>query len=166
MLRATGLKPEEVIKDSIRINERQNIVVVSAPTLERAEKYTPEDTSKGIIRGIPDYDTPEDIEGSLVNERNPGILHAKRMGHTNLAIIVFRGTDHPTGDRKCKVRFKTPYVVKKRQWERKLQDEETLRERQRSVHTNRNADGAGIKKDDFPALDDGAHSRVEKLRAM
>lgn len=248
ILRATGLKPEEVVKDSIRINERQNIIVVSAPTLESAEKYSalkelrigdktyevtaymtaPEDTSKGIIRGIPDYDTPEDIERSLVNERNPGILHAKRMGRTNLAIIVFRGTyvphyvyyrsyeyqcvlykkqyetcyacrrlghradvcpqpqvrrcrgcgsaeptddhrcepkcllcgrDHPTGDRKCKVRFKTPYLVKKRQWERKLQDEETLRERQRSENANRDADGAGIKKDDFPALDDGRQHR-------
>ncbi|KAH7986323.1 hypothetical protein HPB49_026021 [Dermacentor silvarum] len=183
ILRATGLQPEEVVKDSIRINERLNIIVVSAPTLESAEKYSalkelrigdktyevtaymtaPEDTSKGIIRGIPDYDTPEDIERSLVNERNPGILHAKRMGRTNLAIIVFRGTyvphyvyyrtyrrpkcllcgrDHPTGERKCKVRFKTPYLVKKRQWERKLQDEETLRERQRSENANRDADGA------------------------
>ncbi|KAH7949471.1 hypothetical protein HPB49_011035 [Dermacentor silvarum] len=112
ILRATGLKPEEVVKDSIRINERQNIIVVSAPTLESAEKYSalkelrigdktyevtaymtaPEDTSKGIIRGIPYYDTPEDIERSLVNERNLGILHANRMGRTNLAIIVFRGT--------------------------------------------------------------------------
>ncbi|KAH7974963.1 hypothetical protein HPB49_022059 [Dermacentor silvarum] len=200
ILRATGLQPEEVVKDSIRINERLNIIVVSAPTLESAEKYSalkelrigdktyevtaymtaPEDTSKGIIRGIPDYDTPEDIERSLVNERNPGILHAKRMGRTNLAIIVFRGTyvphyvyyrtyrrpkcllcgrDHPTGERKCKVRFKTPYLVKKRQWERKLQDEETLRERQRSENANRDADGAGIKKDDFPALDDGRQHR-------
>ncbi|KAH6944563.1 hypothetical protein HPB50_003989 [Hyalomma asiaticum] len=29
MLRATGLKPEEVVKDHIRINERQNIVVAT-----------------------------------------------------------------------------------------------------------------------------------------
>ncbi|KAH7973764.1 hypothetical protein HPB49_005007 [Dermacentor silvarum] len=69
------------------------------------------------------------------------------------------GRDHPTGDRKCKVRFKTPYLVKKRQWERKLQDEETLKERQRSENANRDADGAGIKKDDFPALDDGRQHR-------
>ncbi|KAH7949913.1 hypothetical protein HPB49_016830 [Dermacentor silvarum] len=40
ILRATGLKPEEELKDSIRINERQNIIVVSAPTLESAEKYS------------------------------------------------------------------------------------------------------------------------------
>ncbi|KAH7938310.1 hypothetical protein HPB49_022433 [Dermacentor silvarum] len=111
ILRATGLKPEEVVKDSIRINQRQNIVVVNTPALERADKYSgiielrmgdktyvvtaymtaPEDSSRLIIRGILDYDTPE----GLVNERNPGILHAKRMGRTNLAIIVFQGTYVP-----------------------------------------------------------------------
>ncbi|KAH7975970.1 hypothetical protein HPB52_006913 [Rhipicephalus sanguineus] len=110
ILRATELKPEDVVKDSIRTNERQNIVVVSTPVLERADEYcamkdfrmgdriyqvaaymtAPEDTSKGIMRGIPDYDTPEDIEKSLLNKRNPGILHAKRMSRTNHAIIVFQ----------------------------------------------------------------------------
>ncbi|KAH7959691.1 hypothetical protein HPB49_013104 [Dermacentor silvarum] len=164
ILRATWLKPEEVVKDSIRLNERQNIIVVSAPTLESAEKYSalkelrigdktyevtaymtaPEDTSKGIIRGIPDYDTPEDVERSLVNERNPGILH-----------VALTSRSLCSGGRT----FKTPYLVKKRQWERKLQDEETLRERQRSENANRDADGAGIKKDDFPALDDGRQHR-------
>ncbi|KAL1444718.1 hypothetical protein MTO96_029643 [Rhipicephalus appendiculatus] len=53
-----------------------------------------EDRSKGIIRGIPDYGTSEDIGKSLVNERKPGILRAKRMGRTNHAIIVFQGTGH------------------------------------------------------------------------
>ncbi|KAH6919912.1 hypothetical protein HPB50_029100 [Hyalomma asiaticum] len=153
----------------------------------------PEDTSKGIIRGIPDYDTPEDIEKSLVNERNPGILHAKRMGRTNHAIIVLQGMyhvtcttgvastdaqqvkrcrecgsaeptpdhrcepkcllcgrDHPTGYRKCKARFKTPYLIKKRQWERKLQ-ENASRERQRTENEKR--------VDNAAALDNGRERR-------
>ncbi|KAH8023589.1 hypothetical protein HPB51_014838 [Rhipicephalus microplus] len=40
MLRATGLTPEEVVKDSIRISEWQNIIVVSTLVLARAGKYT------------------------------------------------------------------------------------------------------------------------------
>ncbi|KAH6926451.1 hypothetical protein HPB50_018711 [Hyalomma asiaticum] len=194
--RASGLKPEEVVKDSVRINERQNIVEVSTPVLERADIYsamkdfcmgakTYEVTAymtapKGIIRGIPDYDTPEDIEKSLVNKRNPGILHAKRMGRTNHAIIVFRGVyvpryvyyrscdaeptpdhrcepkclvcgrDHPTGDRKCKARFKTPYLIKKRQWERTL-PESASRERQRTENEKR--------VDNAAALDNGRDRR-------
>ncbi|KAL1482605.1 hypothetical protein MTO96_014123 [Rhipicephalus appendiculatus] len=34
ILRATGLKAEDVVKDSIRINEWPNIIVVSTPVLE------------------------------------------------------------------------------------------------------------------------------------
>lgn len=37
----------------------------------------PENTTKGIIRGIPDEDTPGDIERHLVSEHNPTLLHAK-----------------------------------------------------------------------------------------
>ncbi|KAH7953653.1 hypothetical protein HPB49_010882 [Dermacentor silvarum] len=55
----------------------------------------PDNTSKGVIRGIPDYDAPEDIEESLVNRRNPTILHARRMGRTDLVVIVFESTYVP-----------------------------------------------------------------------
>ncbi|KAH7954918.1 hypothetical protein HPB49_022780 [Dermacentor silvarum] len=54
-----------------------------------------EDTSKGVIHGIPEEETQEDIEKSLVNERNPGILHARRMGKTNIIIIAFEGQHVP-----------------------------------------------------------------------
>ncbi|KAH6924028.1 hypothetical protein HPB50_010651 [Hyalomma asiaticum] len=39
ILRAIGLKSEEVVMDSIRINERHNIVVVSTPC-SKEQKYT------------------------------------------------------------------------------------------------------------------------------
>ncbi|KAH7972656.1 hypothetical protein HPB52_014790 [Rhipicephalus sanguineus] len=114
ILRATGLKPEEVVKDSIRINERQNIVVVSTPVLERADKYcamkdfrmgdrtyevtaymtAPEDTSKGIIRGIPDYDTPEDIEKSLVNEGTPAYYTPREWGTYVPRYVYYRSCEY------------------------------------------------------------------------
>ncbi|KAG0445288.1 hypothetical protein HPB47_017292, partial [Ixodes persulcatus] len=50
---------------------------------------------QGAIHGNPDYDLPEDIRRSLVNERNPGILHARRMGKTRSAVMIFEGTRVP-----------------------------------------------------------------------
>ncbi|KAL1484909.1 hypothetical protein MTO96_049918 [Rhipicephalus appendiculatus] len=63
----------------------------------RASAYAaaPENTTKGIIRGIPYEDSPEDIERHLVNEHNPTLLHAKRMGNTANAIVVFQGSVVP-----------------------------------------------------------------------
>ncbi|KAH7980896.1 hypothetical protein HPB49_019921 [Dermacentor silvarum] len=145
----------------------------------------PEDTSKGAIRGIPEEETQKDIAKSLVNQRNTGILHVRRMGKTNIIIIAFEGQhvphyvfykgakyrclqykkkhevcqlcgclghtgdvcpnpknvrcrgcraanpgedhkctprchlcgkEHQIGDKKCKELFRTPYIMKKRQW--------------------------------------------------
>ncbi|KAH7983434.1 hypothetical protein HPB52_012046 [Rhipicephalus sanguineus] len=163
ILRATGLKPERVVKDSIRINERQNIVVVSTHVLFRADKYyamkdfrmgdrtyevtaymtAPENASKGIIREIPYYDTPEDIEKRLVNETNSGILQDKKMG---VSLCLLYGRDHPTGDRKCKARFKTPYMVEKRQWERKLQ--ENASSEQRHMENKKRVDDTAVLDDE------------------
>ncbi|KAH7943449.1 hypothetical protein HPB52_008600 [Rhipicephalus sanguineus] len=112
---AAGLTQEETRGDIFRVNERQNIIVVSTPSEERARRYcaicklrmgdkeyeasayaaAPENTTKGIIRGIPDEDSPDDIERHLVNEHNPTLLHAKRMGKTANAIVVFEGSVVP-----------------------------------------------------------------------
>ncbi|KAH7943685.1 hypothetical protein HPB52_009995 [Rhipicephalus sanguineus] len=112
---AAGLTQEEKRGDIFRVNERQNIIVVSTPSEERARRYceicklrmgdkeyeasayaaAPENTTKGIIRGIPDEDSNDDIERHLVNEHNPTLLHAKRMGKTANAIVVFEGSVVP-----------------------------------------------------------------------
>ncbi|KAH7934688.1 hypothetical protein HPB51_028946 [Rhipicephalus microplus] len=86
-----------------------NLIVVSTSHLSNAEIYSrisklqvetetydvrayvtsPENTAKGVIHNIPPYDSPEDISASLVNDRNPRILQARRMGKTNFVLIVF-----------------------------------------------------------------------------
>lgn len=45
--------------------------------------------------GYPDEDTLGDIERHLVNEHNPTLLHAKRMGQTANVIVVFQGSVVP-----------------------------------------------------------------------
>ncbi|KAH6934890.1 hypothetical protein HPB50_001591 [Hyalomma asiaticum] len=109
---AAGLRQKETRGDTFRVNERQNIIAVTISSEERARRYcaisklhmgdkeyeasahaaAPENTTKGIIHGIPVEDTLEDIERHLVNEHNPTLLHAKRMGQTANAIIVFEGS--------------------------------------------------------------------------
>ncbi|KAH9383314.1 hypothetical protein HPB48_024434 [Haemaphysalis longicornis] len=56
---------------------------------------TPESTSKGVIHGIPAYDTPEAITASIVPPANPKALQARRIGITSTAIIVFDGYKVP-----------------------------------------------------------------------
>lgn len=210
---AAGVGREAAEEDSICINYKQNIVVVSTPSEERARKYgaitkikvgereheasayraAPENTSKGLIRGISQEESSEDILHSLVTARNPSILHAKRMGNTDNVIVLFDGLnvpryvnygalivrcslyrkqidicygcgrlghradvcpnpddkicrgcgvskptqehqceakcqlcgkDHITGDKRCKARYKIPYLVRQRRWERRRRDTE------------------------------------------
>ncbi|KAH7981575.1 hypothetical protein HPB49_025594 [Dermacentor silvarum] len=99
------------VEDSICIKSTQNIVVLSTPSEDRARKYgainklrfgeqefeasayraAPDNTSKGLIRGISKEESPEDIVTTLVTPRNPGVLHAKRMGNTDKVIVLFEG---------------------------------------------------------------------------
>ncbi|KAH7945719.1 hypothetical protein HPB49_014505 [Dermacentor silvarum] len=112
---AAGLCQQETRGDIFRVNETQNVIVVSTPSEERARRYceisklrmgdkeydasayeaAPENTTKGIIRGILDEDTPEDIERHFVNEHNPTLSQAKGMGKTANAIVVFEGNVVP-----------------------------------------------------------------------
>lgn len=38
-------------------------------------------------------------------------------------LVRLCGKDHVTADKRCKSLFRTLYIVKKRQWERKLEEE-------------------------------------------
>ncbi|KAG0436510.1 hypothetical protein HPB47_017907 [Ixodes persulcatus] len=112
---AIGLKEQEAEGDLLRVNPEKNLIVTSTPSMDPAKKYNfiskiciagktyevaayaapPEDTAKGVIHNIPDYDTAEDITRSLVYNKNPTILQAQRMGKTNSAAIVFEGNKVP-----------------------------------------------------------------------
>ncbi|KAH8022015.1 hypothetical protein HPB51_020625 [Rhipicephalus microplus] len=111
VLRVAKVQPDIAGEDTLRINMRQNTMIMSTPSLANAKEYSnikeimisdksyataayvtaPENTSKGVIHGIPKYDNQEDIEKSLANQRNPTILHARCMGLTDSVVIVFEG---------------------------------------------------------------------------
>ncbi|KAH7941318.1 hypothetical protein HPB49_012190 [Dermacentor silvarum] len=103
VLLGADLTHEAARDDTLRINARQNTLTMSTPVKDNAIKYSkleeirignqtyaaaayitaPEDTSKGVIHGVPENESQEVIEKSLVTDRNPTILHARRMGRTN-----------------------------------------------------------------------------------
>ncbi|KAG0413063.1 hypothetical protein HPB47_009793 [Ixodes persulcatus] len=194
-------------RDTFRLNEQQNTLLISTPSPENATRYSrltkytyrekewevaayvvpPENTQRGVIQGIPQEDSEQDILENLVHSRNPSVLHARRMGRSNSVLILFEGdrvpfwvrygnvdfrcyiykkkveicttcgsvghrgdvcpnpTDrrcnacyalnpapthdclpscgicgkgHPTGDKKCKLLYKTPHILVKRKWDR------------------------------------------------
>ncbi|KAL1444847.1 hypothetical protein MTO96_006850 [Rhipicephalus appendiculatus] len=115
ILREVDLNATLLKEDIYRTCVEANLIVVSTPHLSNAEIYSrisklqvetetydvrayvtsPENTAKGVIHNIPSYDSPEDISASLVNDRNPTILQARRMGKTNTALILFDGVQVP-----------------------------------------------------------------------
>lgn len=207
-----GISPEAAAEDTLRINTLRNVLVVSTPSMARANIYgrisqikvgtsvhgitayvaSPEGTAKGVIHNVPDTDDEDIITRSLVNARNPTILQARRLGTTRSVIIAFdhgevpyyvyyRGTEykcylhkkrhevcercgqyghrvdvcpkpcdyvpelcftcgtrnptpghpceprcgicgqgHKTGDRECKQKYRTPYLLQRRRWDREL----------------------------------------------
>ncbi|KAH7939170.1 hypothetical protein HPB52_008040 [Rhipicephalus sanguineus] len=234
---------EAAREDSICLNVKQNVVVLSTPSADRAKRYgaisklcignrefeanayqaAPENTYKGLIRNISKDESPEDIVNNLVTQRNPSVLHAKRMGTTDKIIVLFDGfhvprhvyygpmlvrcslyrkhidvcfacgrlghrsdvcpnpadkicrgcgssnppsdhrceprcqlcgKDHLTGDRVCKARYKTPYIVKCRRLERKRREEEQAAAASDSIHNSGiSTEGNGGHYNHNPALD-------------
>ncbi|KAH7961664.1 hypothetical protein HPB52_011175 [Rhipicephalus sanguineus] len=112
---AAGIGREAAREDSICLNVKQNVVVLRTPSADRAKRYVaisklcignqefeanayqavPENTSKGLIRNISKGESPEDIVNNLVTQRNPSVLHAKRMGTTDNIIVLFDGFHVP-----------------------------------------------------------------------
>ncbi|KAH7968938.1 hypothetical protein HPB52_012923 [Rhipicephalus sanguineus] len=71
----------EIAISELRIGEREFEA--------SAYRSAPINTSKGLVRGISNDDSPENIVKSLVPLRNPAVLHAKRMGNTDNVTVYY-----------------------------------------------------------------------------
>ncbi|KAH7956148.1 hypothetical protein HPB52_006506 [Rhipicephalus sanguineus] len=112
---ATKMPLEESQEDTICPNVQQNIIVISTPHPHNADRYVrlksihvngnthevnayeaaPDNTTKGVIRGIPLTATAQEIDANIVNTRNPLALAAKRIGTTTTVVIAFDGPSAP-----------------------------------------------------------------------
>ncbi|KAG0444368.1 hypothetical protein HPB47_013870 [Ixodes persulcatus] len=144
VMRTAKLTIREAERDIFRVNPTQNTLM---------------NTTKGVIHGIAERKTDQDIHDNLVGTRNPTILQAIRMGPMEVQCHLYRkkievcglcgkvghrtdvrpqpeerrckdcgilkppdehactpacgicGKAHPTVDRQCKQRLKTPFPV-------------------------------------------------------
>ncbi|KAL1467174.1 hypothetical protein MTO96_042346, partial [Rhipicephalus appendiculatus] len=159
-----------------------------------AYEAAPDNTTKGVVRGIPLTDSAQDIDANVVNARNPLARATKRIGTTTTVVIAFDGPSvpnqvrygatlipcslyrkqidicyhcgrlghrmdvcpfpnnkicrgcgahnpdedhqgtpkctlcggpHPTADKECVAKYKTPYVIRKRLCEQKMTQQST-----------------------------------------
>ncbi|KAH7980668.1 hypothetical protein HPB49_018117 [Dermacentor silvarum] len=115
ILQAAKLSDEESLEDTVCPNTQQNIIVVSTPHPDHADRYArirsiqvngvthevnayetaAEHTTKGVIRGIPLTETPQQIHNKIFTARNLTALAAKRIASTTTVIIAFDGPDVP-----------------------------------------------------------------------
>lgn len=112
---AAQVAAEEAREDVICPNGHQNILVISTPRRENADRYAaveridvrgtayevntyeaaPHGTVKGVIRGIPLEDTAMDIQEQVVQDYNPTALQANRIGRSRSVVIAFAGKKVP-----------------------------------------------------------------------
>ncbi|KAK8788335.1 hypothetical protein V5799_021888 [Amblyomma americanum] len=112
---AAGITGDESAEDKVCPNLHQNVVVFSTPKRTNADRYAkmrqihiqgkphdvnayetaPDNTTKGVIRGIPIEDRPRELDDNIVNPRNPLPLAAKRIGTTTTVVIAFDGLKVP-----------------------------------------------------------------------
>ncbi|KAH7947614.1 hypothetical protein HPB52_014485 [Rhipicephalus sanguineus] len=112
---AAALAPAEIEEDTICPNGTQNIYVVCTPHEKNACAYVkaqqvglgectyrvsvypapPDDTCKGVIKGV-DVDISEDqLRARIVNHRNPGAIEVKRIKNTTAVVVLFKGMKVP-----------------------------------------------------------------------
>lgn len=112
---AAQIAAEDSREDVVCPNSHQNILVISTPRRENADRYTsveridvrgtthevcayeaaPHGTVKGVIRDIPLEDTAQDIQEQVVQDYNPTALQANRIGRSRSVVIAFAGLKVP-----------------------------------------------------------------------
>lgn len=115
IIAAAKVGAEEAAADKIAVNVAQNVLVVSTPSESRSFRYgalryltvgdctyeafayksAPSDTMRGVIKGVGLDDSAEEITRALVNDDNPSILAAHRLGQTGSVVILFDGNRVP-----------------------------------------------------------------------
>ncbi|KAH7951219.1 hypothetical protein HPB52_006847 [Rhipicephalus sanguineus] len=112
---AAALAPAEIEEDTMCPNDVQNIFVVCTPHEKNADAYAraqqirlgegtfgvaaylapPENTCKGILRGVDVAVTEAQIRARIVNHRNPGALEARRIKNTTAVVVLFESMRVP-----------------------------------------------------------------------
>ncbi|KAH7979674.1 hypothetical protein HPB49_010424 [Dermacentor silvarum] len=112
--KALKVSEETTAADVAQLNYSQNTILVSTPDEGRTAAYAgiagislgktqyevrpyvkpPNNTAKGIVRGIPDCDTQEVTMRSL-EQNNPHVVYARQLGNTSAIIVLFEGTAVP-----------------------------------------------------------------------
>ncbi|KAL1475696.1 hypothetical protein MTO96_037095 [Rhipicephalus appendiculatus] len=112
---AAALSEEDVAEDVVCPNMMQNIAVISTPVERNARAYSqintitlgmasfevsayraaPDNTCKGVIRGIDSDIGPAQLYSLIAHPRNPTALQVKRIKNSTTVIILFDGLKVP-----------------------------------------------------------------------
>lgn len=112
---AAALAPAEIEEDTMCPNGVQNIFVVCTPHEKNADAYArvqqirlgegtfgvaaylapPENTCKGVIRGVDVEVSEAQLRARIVNHRNPTALEARRIKNTTAVVVLFEGMKVP-----------------------------------------------------------------------
>ncbi|XP_065305230.1 uncharacterized protein [Dermacentor albipictus] len=112
---AASLAPAAIEEDTMCPNGVQNIFVVCTPHEKNADAYArvqqirlgegtfrvaaylapPENTCRGVIRGVDVEVSEAQLRARIVNNRNPSALEARRIKNTTAVVVLFEGMRVP-----------------------------------------------------------------------
>lgn len=116
MAAAAKIELNAFMSDNACPNANQNIFVIGTASEERAGLYdrvreifiggrsyvvfayrlAPENMAKGVIDNISPEHSAETINGCVIQDRNPTVLAAHRIGSSSSVIVLFQGTKVPS----------------------------------------------------------------------